>query len=178
MINLSMPSINFGQLRPISLAVLMIASVVAMPLALTGISTATATTTVQDSTADTSDELVFAITAGADTGSVVAINASSGDQIWSKSLPEGGGAIAVSDDDSTLYVGMDNGEIQARNVSDGSLVWNETPRSSTNGLRSFAVTDNGTRLFAGYQDGSLYSVDPDNGQQQWNQTPHTDRISA
>ncbi|MBI4895730.1 MAG: PQQ-binding-like beta-propeller repeat protein [Candidatus Aenigmarchaeota archaeon] len=111
-------------------------------------------------------------------GNVTAINATTGQKIWSQSI---GGFPAASPalGFSGTYLFETNGGLNktfALNVTDGSKLWNFT---ADNGLDTTPVFRNGI-LYIGSSNGTIYALNATNGSQIWNRhlSPYTGQSYA
>jgi outer membrane protein assembly factor BamB len=98
-------------------------------------------------------------------GDVFALNASTGDRIWTfltGDFVQSSPAVV----DGVLYIGSDNGNVYAINASTGTKVWNY----ATNGpVRSSPAVAAGY-VYVGSGDANVYALNASTGKKLWNYT--------
>jgi WD40 repeat protein len=108
------------------------------------------------------DEVVYV---GSYTGTIYAIDAKNGDQIWSYDLDKPViGGVAVSG--GTLYVGDSDGKMYAIDVASGLPKPGFIPFETKDKIWSAPAVSDGTVYF-GSLDHNLYAIDADTGEPKW-----------
>ncbi|WP_162224214.1 outer membrane protein assembly factor BamB family protein [Halorussus salinus] len=98
----------------------------------------------------------------ADSGSVVALDAATGDNLW-EFVTEGGVQASPTLADGEVFVAADGGRITALHGADGSR-----RRTFRNAARALcALAHDGSRLLLASLDGGAYARDPTDGRERW-----------
>ncbi len=110
--------------------------------------------------------VVYATFYGTSGGYAYALDALTGNEIWSVGMSSGldfNARVQMAAKDGLVYGAAWNGYVYALDESDGSVVW----RNNTGGMPYGGFAIGGGWAFIGSLDGYLYAFDKDTGELQW-----------
>ena len=109
---------------------------------------------------------------GSTDGHIYALDALTGDLIWTSSPADGGMQSSPAVADGVVYAGSWDSNVYAFNAADGSLLWN---RTTGDGVISSPSVENGI-VYIGSNDGNVYALDAATGDPAWIYTTAGPRV--
>ncbi|WP_247005174.1 PQQ-binding-like beta-propeller repeat protein [Halosolutus gelatinilyticus] len=170
-----MPSINYEKFRMVFLAIVMVASTVAMPLLFTGGVHGATSNHTGSALAQSTDDTKY-VYSGDGSGIVKKIDPSDQSVECEYTAPDRIDAIYAHPDGETIYIGGYGGYIQAVNTIDCTRQWVYSDYDG-NAVYDFAVNGDGT-LYAGGHNGNVIALDTSDGSKLWEYTGHTSSVSG